>query len=173
MQRVAVVGNSGSGKTTLARSVAARLAVPFIELDGIYHQPHWQPLPTEDFRQRVRAIVATSAWVIDGNYSAIRDLIWRRADTVIWFDLPRHTVMRHVVSRTLRRAFMRPVLWNGNREPLTGLFRISLQESAIRWAWTQHAIYRQRYLAAVDDPTWAHITFIRIGTHADARQLIP
>jgi shikimate kinase len=35
---VAVVGNSGSGKTTLGRALAGQLAVPFVELDAIYHQ---------------------------------------------------------------------------------------------------------------------------------------
>jgi adenylate kinase family enzyme len=123
MRRIAVVGNSGSGKTTLGRSVADILAVPFVELDAIYHQAGWRSLPVEEFRQRVGAIAAGAAWVIDGNYSAVRDLVWARADTVIWFDLPRHTVMRQVLGRTLRRAVTRAELWNGNHEPLTGLLR--------------------------------------------------
>ena len=172
MRRVAVVGNSGSGKTTLGRLLARDLAVPLIELDAIYHQPGWQALPVERFRQRVDAIVAGGGWVIDGNYGAVRDLVWARADTVIWFDLPRRTVMRRVVWRTLRRVVTRVELWNGNREPLTGLFRRSPEESIIRWAWTQHAKYRERYTVASTDPAYAHLTFIRIGSRADARRLL-
>jgi shikimate kinase len=39
VRRVSVVGVSGSGKSTLGRKVAARLAVPYAELDAIFHQP--------------------------------------------------------------------------------------------------------------------------------------
>jgi adenylate kinase family enzyme len=131
VRRIAVVGTSGSGKTWLGRGIARRLAVPFVELDSIYHQPGWQPLPAEEFRSRVADIVAGAGWVIDGNYSAVRDVVWTRADTVIWFDLPRRTVMRQVVTRTLRRAITRAELWNGNREPLTGLFRLDPERSII------------------------------------------
>jgi adenylate kinase family enzyme len=84
VRRIAVVGTSGSGKTWLGREIARRLVVPFVELDSIYHQPGWQPLPAEEFRRRVADIVAGAGWVIDGNYSAVRDVVWTRADTVIW-----------------------------------------------------------------------------------------
>lgn len=55
--------------------------MPFVELDAIYHQPGWQPLPAEEFTRRVAAVVTGEGWVIDGNYSVVRDLVWTRADT--------------------------------------------------------------------------------------------
>lgn len=82
--------------------------MPFVELDAIYHQPGWQPLRAEEFHRRVGSIVAGAGWVIDGNYSAVRDVVWMRADTVIWFDLPRRTVMRQILMRTLRRPLDHP-----------------------------------------------------------------
>ena len=39
MQRVSVIGVTGSGKTTLAAALAAKLQVPYIELDAL----HWEP----------------------------------------------------------------------------------------------------------------------------------
>lgn len=172
VRRVTVVGNSGSGKTTLGRALADRLAVPFVELDAIFHQPGWQPLPTADFRRRVGSVVAGDRWVIDGNYSAVRDLVWARADTVVWFDLPRRTVMRQIVVRTLRRVLTRDELWNGNREPLTGWLRRDPERSIIRWAWTNHEKYRRRFTTAALDPGNAHLTFVRIGSRADADRLL-
>jgi adenylate kinase family enzyme len=169
---VSVVGNSGSGKTMLGRALAGQLAVPFVELDAIYHQPGWRPLPTQEFRSRVAAIAAGNGWVIDGNYSAVRDLVWSRADTVIWFDLPRRTVMRQIVIRTVSRTATRAELWNGNREPITGLFRRDPQKSIIRWAWTQHGKYRRRYTALAHDPACAHLSFVRIGSRSDMRSLL-
>jgi adenylate kinase family enzyme len=172
VRRVAVVGNSGSGKSTLAAALAARLGVPHVELDSIYHQPGWEPLPREEFRARVADRIAGDGWVVDGNYSAVRDLVWARADTVVWYDLPRRTVMRQVVVRTVSRAVTRRELWNGNREPLTALFRLDPEHSIIRWAWSRHGKYRRRYSAAAADPAYAGLTFVRIGSQADARALL-
>lgn len=169
---LAIVGGSGSGKTTLGRALADRLEVPFVELDAVFHQPGWRPLPTADFRDRIGTVVCGDRWVIDGNYRAVRDLVWARADTVVWFDLPRRTVMRQVVARTLRRVVTRQVLWNGNREPLTGLLRLDPEKSIIRWAWTTHAKHHLRLTRAATDPTHAHLTFIRIGSRADADHLL-
>jgi adenylate kinase family enzyme len=169
---VSVVGVSGSGKSTLGRELAARLAVPYAELDAIFHQPGWTPLPEEEFRRRVTAIVSGQGWVIDGNYSAVRPLVWERADTVIWLDPPRRTVMRRIIWRTIRRAAGRTELWNGNRERWRNLFTWDEQESVISWAWHHYPIYRKRYAAAARDPRYAHLTFSRIATRADARQLI-
>jgi len=50
VRRVSVVGNSGSGKSTLARELAASLGVPHLELDGVFHQPGWQPLSADEFQ---------------------------------------------------------------------------------------------------------------------------
>ncbi|HEU4421305.1 MAG TPA: shikimate kinase [Pilimelia sp.] len=172
MRRVSVVGNAGSGKTTLGRALARDLGVPFIELDAVFHQPGWQPLHREEFRRRVEALAAGEAWVIDGNYSAVRDLVWARADTVIWFDLPRRTVMRRILVRTVSRAVTRAELWNGNREPIAGLFRLDPEKSIIRWSWTQHAKYRGRFTQASGDPAYAHLSFIRIGSSVDAHHLL-
>ncbi len=170
MRRVSVVGNTGSGKTRLAKQLAARLQAPHVELDAIFHQPNWTPLPTDQFRQRVAAVVADDAWVVDGNYSSVRDLVWQRADTVVWLDLPRVTVMRQVVARTMRRMASGEELWNANRERWRYLF--DADESIIAWAWTQHATYRHRYAAAAADPQYGHLTFIRMGSRSDVVRFV-
>lgn len=166
-----MVGASGAGKSTLARSLADRLALPHLELDSIYHQAGWVPLPAEEFTARVAAAVAADRWVIDGNYSAVRPLIWARADTVIWLDLPRRTVMRRLVWRTLRRAVGRAELWNGNRERLRSMLSRNPDVSLLVWAWQHHPVYRERYTAAMADPAHAHLTFIRVTSRADLRRL--
>jgi adenylate kinase family enzyme len=172
MQRVSVVGNSGSGKSTLAAALAARLGVPHVELDSIFHQPGWTELPRDEFRARVGAAAATDRWVIDGNYPAVQDLVWARADTVVWVDLPRPLVMRRVVTRTVRRAVRRQELWNGNREPLSNFLSFDPERSIIMWAWTQHAEYRLRYEEAMADPDWSHLRFVRLRSPAQIRAFL-
>ena len=167
-----MVGSSGAGKTTIARELAASLDVPHIELDAIFHQPDWTPLPDDELRARVAArLAATDGWVVDGNYSAVRELVWQAADTVVWFDRPRATVMRRLVARTSRRAVTRRELWNGNREPLLAMFRRN-DDNIVRYAWANHDRITARYRAAAVDPQHAHLTFVRIATDADADHVI-
>jgi adenylate kinase family enzyme len=172
VQRVSVVGNSGSGKSTVARELAGILGVPHLELDGVFHQPDWVPLPEDEFRLVVGAATAGAGWVMDGNYSVVRPIVWARADTVVWLDLPRRTVMRQVVWRTLRRAVTRQELWNGNREPLRNFLTWEPEESVISWAWHNHATYRDRYAAAAADPANAHLTFIRLTSRGDITRFL-
>jgi adenylate kinase family enzyme len=167
VRRVSVVGISGSGKTTLARRLAGVLEVPHVELDAIFHQAGWTELPDEEFRRRVGAELAAAGWVVDGNYRAVRDLVWAAADTVVWLDRPRGTVMRRLLARTTRRAITRQELWNGNREPLTGMFRRDPRKNLLRWSWMKHPEYARRYVTASTDPSNAHLTFVRLTSDAE------
>jgi adenylate kinase family enzyme len=170
--RVSVVGNSGSGKSTLAQALANELGVPHIELDAIFHQPGWRPLPATEFLARVEAVTASGGWVVDGNYSTVRGLVWARADTVVWLDVPRPAVMRQLIWRTMRRAALRAELWNGNRERWRNLFARDPDQSVIVWAWQRHSVYQARYTAATTDPAWRHLTFVRIRSRAEAQRLL-
>jgi adenylate kinase family enzyme len=171
VRRVSIVGNSGSGKTTLARALAERLDVDCVELDAMYHQPGWTPLPSEQFRARITDIAAAEHWVIDGNYSAVQDLVWARADTVVWLDLPKPVVMWQVVRRTLWRGLLRRPLWNGNRESLRNVVSRDPDRNLILWAWRHHDRYRERYRAAADDLRYADLRFIRVASRREARRL--
>src|SRR5207245_8783847 len=87
MRRVSVFGHVGTGKTTFARALAARLNVPYIELDALHWGPGWTPATAEVMRDRVREAIAGDAWVVDGSYlRKIGGLVWTRADTLVWLD---------------------------------------------------------------------------------------
>jgi adenylate kinase family enzyme len=173
MQRVSVVGTSGSGKSTLGAALAKRLGTDFLELDSVFHQPGWVPLPDEEFRRRVGEAVAGERWVIDGNYSSkVRDLIWGRADTVVWLDLPKRIVMRRIIWRSFRRAAWRVELWNGNREHWRNLFSLDKEESIITWAWQTHAANRVKYAAAMADQANAELHFVRLKNPTEVRRFL-
>ena len=172
VRRVSVVGTSGSGKSTLARELAEILGVPHLELDAVHHQPGWAPLPTDEFRRIIAARAAADGWVIDGNYSRVRDLVWARADTVVWLDLPKRTVMRQVVWRTLRRVALRRELWNGNRERWRNFLTWNPEQSVISWAWHKHAPDHAKYAAAAASPASAHLRFIRLTSRRDIARFL-
>ena len=172
MRRVSVVGTSGSGKSTLGAALAGALGVEFLELDSVYHQAGWEPLPDPEFRRRVAAVAAGEGWVIDGGYSKVRDIVWSRADTVVWLDLPKRTVMRRIVWRSFRRAASRAELWNGNRERWRNLFSWDEEESVIAWAWQTYGARRERYLAAMADPAYGRLCFVRLTSPAAVRRFL-
>jgi adenylate kinase family enzyme len=148
------------------------MGAPWLELDSMFHQADWTPLPDEEFRSRVAELVRGESWVADGNYSRVRDLVWARADTVVWLDLPKRTVMRRIVWRTLRRVAGRAELWNGNRERWRNLFTWDPEESVISWAWHKHGQNRERYAAAMADPANSHLRFVRLTSPAAVRRFL-
>lgn len=164
--RVCTVGNSGSGKSTFARELAQKLNLPSIELDSIFHQPGWTQLPGDEFRQEVvrqlaKAEESRGGWVVDGNYmSRLTDVTVANADVVVWFDLPRSRVMWQLTKRTLSRVATKRELWNGNVERWSNLMKWAPEENILRWAWTQHAKYRETYerLNADSRAGWIRIT---------------
>jgi adenylate kinase family enzyme len=157
MQRVNVVGTSSSGKSTLARTLAERLGVPCIELDALHWEPNWTEAPTEVMRERVRAAIGPDSWVVDGNYSAVRDLVWARADTVVWLDLPLRTILARYAGRTVRRIRGREELWSGNRERIRHLLG---RDSLLWWILSTYRRRRRDYpLLLAAHP---HITAIRL-----------
>ena len=132
-QRIAVIGTSGSGKTTLARVLAARLGLPRIELDALYWEPNWTPAFVMDFRARVEEATDAPAWVADGNYHTSRDIVWERAEALVWLDYGLWLSLGRLLRRTWRRVFTREELWNGNRENIWNQLQVWSQDSLIHW----------------------------------------
>ena len=136
-RRVVIYGPSGSGKSTLSRALGAKLGLPVLELDSVFHaHPNWVDLSTEEFRAAVTLYLAEhpDAWVIDGNYGPVHDLILPLAETAIWLDLPWRTVFRRLTWRTLSRSVKNSELWNGNRETLHQAFMT--KDSILLWGIT-------------------------------------
>jgi adenylate kinase family enzyme len=167
---VSVVGSTNSGKTTVARALAARLGVVHVELDSIVHQADWQDLPEDEFLRRAAEATSGDGWVTCGNYQRVREtVIWPRADTVVWLDMPKSVVMRRVIWRTFSRAVARTPLWNGNRERLRSLLPWLREDSMVWWAWTNFDKRRRQMADAGTDPRWSHLQFIHLRSPAEVR----
>lgn len=158
-QRISVVGTSGSGKTTLARQIAQCLAIPHVELDALHHEPNWTEAPTDVFRQRVERSLSGDNWVVDGNYTKVRDMVWSRADTVVWLDYSLPVTMGRVVRRTFRRVVTQEELWNGNRETWPMMFS---RDSIILWALTTYRTNREQYPILFKQPEYAHLKVVHL-----------
>ena len=171
-RRIVIIGTSGSGKTTLAGQIATRLGMPHIELDALHWEPNWQEAPVEVFRARVETSLSGTEWVVDGNYSKVRDLTWGRADTLIWLNYRFELVMSRIVRRTVSRAVMRKELWNGNRERWQNIFRPNRDENIILWSLTTHHKREREYPVLLAQPEYARLKILRLKSPREVADLL-
>ena len=170
LQRVVVVGTTGSGKSAAAARLAAMLNAPHVELDAINWRPNWIGLNETDvplFRSLVAEAVSGDAWVVDGNYGVVRDLIWPRATAVVWLDYSFGVVLWRLVRRTLRRSLRRETLWAGNRESIG---RALSRDSILLWAFKSHWRRQRSFRRLFAEPEQAHLRLFRMRRPADAER---
>ncbi|HEX7005341.1 MAG TPA: hypothetical protein VF168_14245 [Trueperaceae bacterium] len=166
MKRICVIGTTGAGKTTFAGRLADLLGCEQIELDAHHWGPHWTPRPTEEFRASVRAVAAQECWVADGNYHKVRDLLWARADTLVWLDYSIGTILTRLLLRTMRRVARREELWGGNRENLW--WHLATRRSLFLWALQTHWRRRRAYPQLIAAPEFSHLRVVRLYSPAQA-----
>jgi adenylate kinase family enzyme len=164
MKRVNVIGSPGSGKTFVSNAIGAAFGLPVVRLDALRHGPDWTEVPDELFIERVVDAAAEDRWVMDGSYPSARPVIWRRADTIIWTDVDKGTVMRQVIARSLRDWATRRETVPGNRERLRNFVK---PWHPIPWAWRNHARFRQRERTWLDDTRWAHLDVVHLRSRDD------
>jgi adenylate kinase family enzyme len=170
--RIVVVGASGAGKTTLARRIASLLELPHIELDAINWQSEWRDLTRHDpeqFVRRVNAAIEAKAWVVDGNYGPVRDMVWPRATHLVWLDYERPVIMARVISRTLFRLVLHTELWAGNRERWRHLLRPS---HPIRWAWRTWDRRRRETAERLAQRECAHLMVYRLRRPTEVQRAL-
>jgi adenylate kinase family enzyme len=168
LQRIVIIGVSGSGKTTFARQLALHLGYPHIEMDAVHWLPDWVEMPTDQFRDQLAAALTGNCWVIDGNYSKVRDIVWGRADTIIWLDYSLPLILGRLIRRTVHRIITRETLWNGNREILRNQFR---RDSIMLWALRTYFKYRRAYPLLFQRPEYAHLNILRLTSPKAAANL--
>jgi adenylate kinase family enzyme len=158
-RRLIVLGTSGSGKTTLAKALAALIDAPFVELDALNWGPNWMAADTATFRAKVAAATAGERWVVDGGYTSARDLLWPRADGLIWLDYPIWVNLWRLFWRTCRRIRSKEELWNGNRESFRADFLS--RDSLFVWVVQTHRSRRRKYDQEFASPKYAALPVVR------------
>jgi len=166
LKRVVVVGTSCAGKTTLAGRVASNMSAVHHELDASFWGANWTQTPRDRFRAAVAEMVSGDEWVIDGNYSTVRDLTWSRATAVIWLNYSFGLIFSRALRRTCRRVFRREVIFSGNRESFQNAF---LSKDSILW-WVITTFRRQRrsYRQLIESGLYAPLSVIEFRNPDEA-----
>lgn len=88
MKRIIVIGSPGAGKSTFARQLRDKTGLPLYYLDMIWHLPDRTNITREEFDQKLRDILKTDSWIIDGNYGRTIEMRLKFCDTVFLLDYP-------------------------------------------------------------------------------------
>lgn len=168
-KRIVVLGATGSGKSTLAGELAARIGLKHIELDALHWQPNWRPATPEEMRTGLENALTSQAWVVAGNYSSVRDMLWPRAQAIVWLDYGLPLVFWRLLVRTLRRAITQEELWNGNREKFWWHLKLWSDESLFHWLFKTYWRRKRETPALLAQPEHAHLKLIHLTSPRETR----
>ncbi|HLX28148.1 MAG TPA: toxin [Casimicrobiaceae bacterium] len=166
LDRIVVIGSSCAGKTTFARTLAALFECPAIQLDELYWGPNWNARSPDEFAKLTDAATSGHRWVVDGNYSVIRDLVWPRATAIVWLNIGFCTVLVRALRRTLMRSATGQLLYAGNREsPRRAFFS---RDSILLWVVTTYHDRRRRFSALRANSTYPAAEWVELRNAGDA-----
>ena len=145
-RRVVVTGMAGAGKSTFAKQLAAKTGLPVIHLDVHFWKPGWVAPSDSEWRDVQSKLLASDAWIADGNYHETLDLRLERADTVVYLDTPWWLCAVRAFMRGLRRP-------KGNQLPdgceESGWRRLRDEWWLVWRVWLGRRSERERDLATV------------------------
>jgi adenylate kinase family enzyme len=168
--RIVILGRTGSGKTTLARELAAARGVPHVELDSLYFGPEFSTAPLPVLRQRTSEALAGDRWVTDGNKRAVRDLVWPRADTVIWLDYPAYVSMWRLAKRARSRtAALSAEAAQTHRRARLPTQMLAAARGVLR-ALRSHRRLRHEYPRLLSEPANEHLAVARLRSPRATRE---
>ena len=160
--RILVIGASGAGKSTLARSISQAAGLPYVPTDHFYWQDNWQPAPEESVVEAIDLATSAGRWVLDGNFDDQRHLVWSRATTVVWLDLPGRITVARTVRRNLRYLITREPMWSGNRMNLRRF-----------WSGVHHSLRslgKKRRLYPAYLAQFPHLEVVRLRSPAQVKE---
>jgi len=144
--------------------------MPHVELDHLFWGPNWVAKPLEEFRSLAGNASAGERWVIEGNYSAVRDLLWPKATVVIWLNYSLPVVLWRAVRRTVSRNITREELWHGNRESFRRSFLS--RESILLWVVTTFRRRQQQFEALRASASFPQLTWVEFRNPVQAQHYL-
>ena len=107
--RILILGPSGSGKSTVCERIGRILSIPIVHLDMYYWKPNWVETPRDEWQVKVKELIDSETWVMDGNYTSTLKMRATVADTLIFLDMTRRLSYFRVITRYLKnRGRTRP-----------------------------------------------------------------
>ena len=99
MKKVIIIGCCGSGKSTFARQLHACTGIPLFHLDQLNWNVDKTTVEKAVFLQRVRDVIQSDSWIIDGNYGSSMEMRMQACDTVFFLDYPVDVCIKGIYER--------------------------------------------------------------------------
>lgn len=159
-QRIAIIGLPGSGKSTFAIKLGRVLNIPVHHLD-VHMFDGNKKREKEEFLAIKKCLLREDAWIIEGCSFSTLEMRFARADTVIYFDLPRLLCIWRVCKRlftfdqhlTKKTGCLNGInwtlikyIWNFNRDKRQGIEELSKRYSEVKFLVFRHAKDLDEYL---------------------------
>ncbi|MFC1841712.1 adenylate kinase [Candidatus Dependentiae bacterium] len=170
MKRIVIVGSIGAGKSSLAKVLSKKLHIEHIELDNLFWLPEWNIRPAEEVKELAAKKIDKPAWIICGNFSFLRPLIWPKADTVVWLDYPFLLCFWRTLKRSFINIIKRRKCCNGNQETFGRLF--FSKNSILLWCIRTYKRRNKRYERLMHDPVYKHIRFVRLKSDKETNHWV-
>jgi len=97
-KQIAIIGLPGSGKSTFAIKLGKILNIPIHHLDKHMFEGR-EKRDKKSFLAVKESLLKEEAWIIEGCSFSTLEMRFARADTVIYFDLPRMLCIWRVCKR--------------------------------------------------------------------------
>ena len=88
MDRIIIIGSPGAGKSCFARKLRDMTGLPLYYLEQVYHKPDRTTVTREEFDRKLREIMQTDNWIIDGNYQRTLPIRFEACTDVFFLDYP-------------------------------------------------------------------------------------
>ncbi len=149
----------------MARRIAEEFALPVIDIDSLRREAGKSAAPEDTFSRLIAESVKADNWIIDGSYTSVQDIIWSRADAIVWLDFPFWVFCWRLIKRSFYRMFIR----KSSEKPIKGK-KQPVRERALTYLqaiFTGHS-RRQRYFATLYSSKNVHLHVIRLFSPKDA-----
>ena len=158
-QKIMVIGCPGSGKSTFSRELATRTGLPLCHLDMMYHLPDKTTRPRDVFDAMLGEVLATPAWIIDGNYNRTLEMRMEVCDAVIFLDFDPSVCLQGVQERRGKpRSDMPWVEAGEDAEFLTFVKNFTQQSRPRIMALLEKYTHKQVYIFKTRQEAWDFLT---------------
>lgn len=134
-------------------------------MDALSREAGKSNAPTKTFVLSIKKSIAKDSWILDGSYAIVQDIVWPRAEAIIWLDYPVWVVTWRLLKRSLYRIFLRKKSERPSKAKAVSAEKRT--QTYLRSILT-HNKRRQQHFAALYGSKNKHLHIIRLRSPRDA-----